>query len=179
MALVLLSGCAHTGPPISALQRYDRMKRQLQWLTTQSQQLSDQTGRLGHLVSRANVPGTRRLAVRLKIAAIRYTTYAGRIGNSIRALDTGSTSSTAGRYLRFIADVLTWDWVEGTALQRVCDEIWRDPLSETGSGAETLYKDMRWAQRAAQRAVDYARLAAGVRRQAPGAFRYTVDVKSH
>jgi hypothetical protein len=78
------------------------------------------------------------------------------------------------RYLQDVTGVLVWDWVEGTALQSLAEQIWTDPLSQTNRDETAFAGDVFWARKAAAKAVTLARAAYSLKQRHAAAFRYTV-----
>lgn len=173
-ALLVLYGCGSSEGSSSVLQRYDRMRRELRWITGASTRVSDDVTRLRGAMARAQEEAVRRDAVRLKLDARQFGTRSGAAGNSVRTLAQDAPTKTVHLYLLQVTDVLTWDWVEGLALTYLGDQAWADPLSVRGNSTQRLSTNLGWAQRAAYRAVRAAAAARAIKNHARSQFRYVV-----
>lgn len=173
-ALLLLCACGSTETSTSVLQRYDRMRRELGWITQASERVSNDVRRLQAPMARADTLNVRAGAVRLKIDAKQYSMRAGAAGNTIRALAQEAPTRTVQLYLQRVTAALTWEWVEGLALTHLADQAWSDPLSVRGGSAQHLEMDLRWAQKAAVRAVKAAAAARAIKHHAKAEFEYSV-----
>lgn len=171
---LLLWGCGPSERSPSALQRYDRMRRELGWITSESGQVARDARRLQVAMARGNVPGVRASAVRLKVDARLFSIRAGAAGNRVRALTTFSLGREVKPYLQQVTTVLVWEWVEGHALTSVANQAWRDPLSMGGGSEHRLAADLNWARKAADRAVRAASAARAIRARARSQFHYLV-----
>ncbi len=173
-ALLLLCGCGSSETSSSVLQRYDEMRRELGWITNASDRVSNDVHRIQVPMARGNAAAVRTDAVRLKVDARQFSMRAGAAGNVIRTLAQETPTRTVLLYLQQVTAVLTWDWVEGLALMHVADRAWSDPLSDRGGSSQRLETDLRWAQKAAARAVKAATAARSIKHHAKAEFRYSV-----
>lgn len=171
---LLLSGCGTSETSPSVLQRYDKMRRDLGWITHTSETVSNDVRKLQVPMSRGNVATVRAGAIRLKIDARQYSLRAGAAGNVIRALAQEAPTRTVRLYLQQVTLALSWEWVEGLALTHVADQAWLDPLSARAGSAQRLEIELRWAQKAADRAVRAAAAARSIKNHAQAEFRYSV-----
>lgn len=174
-ALLLLGGCGPSEQSSSPLQQYDKMRRELDWITHASDRVAVDARKLEVAMARAHVTAVRADAVRLKSDARLYSERAGAAGNATRALANETSSRRVRAYLLRVTNALSWEWVEGVALRFVADQAWADPLSQRGGAAYHLAKDVVWARHAAQEAVRAAAAAQTIRRAARVQFRYTVS----
>jgi major membrane immunogen (membrane-anchored lipoprotein) len=174
-ALLLLWGCGSSEQSSSPLQKYDKMRRELDWITRASDRVAVDAQMLQVAMARAHVTAVRADAVRLKSDARLYSERAGAAGNATRALANQASSRQVRDYLLRVTDALSWEWVEGTALRFVADQAWADPLSQRGGAAYHLAKDVAWARHAAQEAVRAAAAAQTIRRAAKSQFRYSIS----
>lgn len=171
--LVLLSGCGQSSPaPSPTLERYDRMRRELDWLTAASGRVAADAQALRVAMSWGNVTAIRARAVRLKSDAVPFSLRAGAAGNATRNLAATAPAPTVRRYLQLVTATLSAQWVEGVALRAVAEQAWYDPLSIRGNDAQRLAADVSWAGSAARRAVLAAEAARRLRARSPAAFRY-------
>jgi hypothetical protein len=173
-ALLMLCGCGSGERSMSTLHRYDRMRRELDWMTAASSHVSSDAGKLEIAMARSEVNGVRAAAVRLKLDARVYSLRAGAAGNTVRALASGAPSRQVRLYLLRVTEALSWQWVEGVALSSVADQAWADPMSVRGDDAQRLARDVEWAQTTARQAVRASTAARGIRQRAKAQFRYIV-----
>ncbi|HEX6507857.1 MAG TPA: hypothetical protein VF221_09520, partial [Chloroflexota bacterium] len=148
------------------------LHRQLQWVTNESAVVAGDTRRLGRRVAEADVSGARSAAVRLKRDALAFSAKAGACGNRVRQLGLQEHQTVAKRYLGLIAGTLSTQWWEGTALARVADLVWKDPMLTVGNDSAQLAAGMSWAAGTSRQAVNLASRAAVLRHRFPSAFRY-------
>jgi hypothetical protein len=175
VAVLFLWGCGPSGQGTSPLQQYDKMRRELDWITHSSDRVAVDAQKLEVAMAHANVTGVRADAVRLKADARLYSERAGGAGNATRALAKETSSRPVRTYLLRVTDTLTWEWVEGVALRFVAEQAWADPLSVRGDGARRLATDVAWARNAARAAIQAAAAARAIREAARDQFRYTVS----
>jgi hypothetical protein len=175
VVVLFLWGCGPSGRATSPLQQYDKMRRELDWITHASDRVAADAQKLEAAMAHANVTGVRADAVELKADARLYSERAGAAGNATRALAKETSSRPVRGYLLHVTDTLGWDWVEGVALRFVADQAWADPLSMRGDGAPRLAKDVAWARNAAREAIRAAAAARAIRQAARDQFRYTVS----
>lgn len=174
VALLVLCGCTSRDPSPSVLQRYDRMRRELGWITGAAERVALDARRLQAAMSRGEVGQVQSDAILLKTDSRRFALRAGAAGNVTRRLASEAQVPLVRRYLEQITTVLTWQWVEGHALAALADQAWFDPLSVRGGSAQRLAADMTWSRRAAIRAVHAAESARAIRNRAKSQFRYVV-----
>jgi hypothetical protein len=171
---LLLCGCRSNEKTPSVLQRYDKMRRELGWITHTSGLVANDMQRLKVAMADANVSAVRTAAVRLKVDARRFSIRAGAAGNRIRVLSSSAVGREVKPYLQEVTLVLVWQWVEGVALRSLANQAWQDPLSVRGGSERRLAADLIWARKAAQRALRAASAAQATRNGAKSHFRYTV-----
>ena len=174
-ALLFLSGCETANHPVSALQRFDRMKRDLRWIALASGRVSADARALDQTMQLSNVTGVRAAAVRLKRDGALFSRRAGAAGNATRSLIPETTPGPVRAYLRAVTDTLSAQWVEGVALTAVAELAWNDPLSVRGDDARRLDRDVAWARQASKHAVSAAAHATAVRKSNKSLFRYEIS----
>jgi hypothetical protein len=172
-AALFLWGCGSSQGTPSPLQRYDKMRRELHWITSMSGRVAGDARNLEVTMARGNPTAIRARAVRLKADARPYSRRAGAAGNAVRALAAEAPSGPVRLYLLRVSDALSRQWVEGVALRFVADQAWSDPLSLRSPDAQRLAADVAWARKAARQAVLAADAARVIRREANGQFQYT------
>ena len=173
-ALLMLCGCGFSGYSSSALQRYDRMRRELGWISAASARVSSDARKLETVMAKSDVNGVQAAAVRLKLDARQYSLRAGAAGNAVRALASAAPTRQVKLYFLRVTGALSWQWVEGVALSAVADQAWADPMSIRGDDAQRLAGDVAWAQKAALLAVRANSAAREIRQRAKAQFRYIV-----
>jgi hypothetical protein len=174
VVVFLLSGCGSNQETPSVLQRFDKMRRELGWMTNASGRVANEAHRLKVAMARANVPAVRTAAVRLNVDARRFSVRAGAAGNRVRALSSDAGSGEVKPYLQQVTLVLSWQWIEGVALSSLANQAWQDPLSIRGGSERRLAADLSWARKAAQRSLQASSAAQAIRNDAKSQFRYTV-----
>ena len=174
-ALLFLSSCETASRPVSVLQRFDRMKRDLRWLTTASDRVSVDAGGLATVMRGPDVAGIQAASVRLKRDASVFSRRAGAAGNTTRALTAEATPGAVRVYLREVTSMLGEEWTEGVALAVVANLAWHDPLSVRGDDARRLERNVLWARLAASRAVAATAAARAIRDSHRSQFRYEIS----
>lgn len=170
--LLAMSSCDSSTRPTSVLQRFDRMRLELDGITAASERVSMDALTVKNALARANVSRARAAAVRLKRDARPFSRRAGAAGNTVRRLAAAERSKTVRQYLLWVTEVLSQEWIEGVALSALSDLAWRDPLFERGNDAALFTLELKRARTAANRAVGASVAAATILSQASGKFRY-------
>jgi len=169
---LLLSACDTPPSTTSTLQRFDRLRPQLSYVGHASSNLAVDMSNINRQMQRDSVAGIRERAARLRQDGLRFARRAGRIGNEVRALAREESSATDRRYYALIADALSCQWLEGMALARLADIVWRDPLLLNRRDETRFSKVQGRAARYAWVAVLRTGRANGLRRHFPRSFRY-------
>jgi hypothetical protein len=151
----------------------------LQDVTRQSERVAADARHLQRLMRREDVAGARSAAVTLKRDGRALALQAGFVGNRVRALTSIASEPRLREYFRLTGQTLTWQWYEGTALSRVADVVWADPLVTTARAERDLRRTMDTARRYAYRAVVEASLASRWRRRFGRSFRYVIRSKGN
>ena len=178
VVLFAVTSCSQAPQPPSAAQRFDQLRLPFRSLTRQSELVAADVGHLHRFMQRGDVAGARRAAVRLKQDGRALARHAGLIGNRVRTLTSLEGEQRLREYFRLTGQTLTWQWYEGTALAKLADVVWADPLVTTVGAEQELRTTSGKARWYAYRASVDASQASRWLRRFGHSFRYVIRSKA-